>query len=858
MATDRPSPGMQQYLEFKARYPDILLFFRMGDFYELFFDDAKKASRLLDIVLTTRGAYAGQPIPMCGIPYHKLDTYLSRVVAKGMSAAICEQVGEVVANKIVHREVTRIVTPGTLIEEGLLDGRKESILMAINPSHSRSRSVGAAWLNLSTNEFFASEAPDLDSVRVLIDRIQPAEILVPDLAELNHPDTGEQLKRIDAMRFDSSLAQRYLTGHFQVADLSGFGLDPQDRSVGACAAVLQYAQDALCQKLDFVTSVRIYQPGSTIRFDANTRRNLEIDESLDPSSQAATLLDVMDFTATPMGCRLLRQWLHQPLTDFDEVRSRHEFVEAIHSPTKLESLLGMLKPIADLQRIVSRVSLGSANPRDLSALAGGLRQFKDIAKFVVDMSIQGESERFQKIDDPTHILARIETTVEESPPATTREGKVIRSGFSAELDELRELESGESDFLRTLERREQDRTSLGTLRVGFNRVHGYYLEVSRGQSEQVPEDYIRRQTLKNTERYITQELREFEARILTANAQAIELEKQIFGELVKELGGHATHLREIAYAICRVDVLQSFAQVAARYGFVRPHLVPQSGIEIEKGKHPVIAAALDQEFVPNSISLSDADRMLIITGPNMGGKSTYMRQVALIVILAYAGSFVPAASAILGPVDQIFTRIGASDNLAGGMSTFMLEMTQAANILNNATSNSLVILDEIGRGTSTFDGLALAWAIAEYMANKVSAFTLFATHFFELTALADSHPTVRNVHLDATEYGGNLAFLHAVKEGPASQSYGIQVAKLAGVPRKVLADATNKLLQLEEQGEQQKPSKQINIFDPQRSPPLDKNRLDLLQKLEDIDADSLSAREALDLLYELTGLARSL
>ena len=849
---------MQQYLEFKARYPDILLFFRMGDFYELFFEDAREASRLLDIVLTSRGSYAGKPVPMCGIPYHKLETYLARVVANGVSAAICEQVGEVVANKIVHREVKRIVTPGTLIDEGLLDGKTESILMAISPSHSRNPSAGTAWLNLSTNEFFASEAPDADSLRALIDRIQPSEVLMPDLDNLEQPNVDRQVKRIDAMRFDDSLAQRYLTGHFQVADLSGFGLTSEDRSIGACAAVLQYAQDALCQKLEFVTGVRIYQPGSTIRFDANTRRNLEIDQRLDADSRAETLLDVMDFTATQMGSRLLRHWLNQPLTDPEEVRSRHEFVEAVNSPSRLESLRGMLKPIADLQRIVSRVSLGSASPRDLVALANGLDQFSDIAKFVADMNIASETERFQRIDDPAPILERIETIVKENPPATVRDGKVIRSGFSEKLDELRELESGESEFLQTLERREQDRSGLGSLRVGYNRVHGYYLEVSRAQSDQVPEDYIRRQTLKSTERFIIQELREFEARILTANARAIELEKRIFEDLLTEVRTHTAHLREIADAICRVDVLQSFATIAARYGFVRPHLVANSRIEIVKGKHPVIAATLDQEFVPNSISLSDTDHMLIVTGPNMGGKSTYMRQVALIVILAYAGSFVPATSATLGPIDQIFTRIGASDNLAGGMSTFMLEMTQTANILNNATPKSLVLLDEIGRGTSTFDGLALAWAIAEYMANKVCAFTMFATHFFELTSLADSHPTVRNVHLDATEYGGNLVFLHAVKDGPASQSYGIQVAKLAGVPRRVLADATDKLQQLEEQGEQHRSTKQLNIFEPVPSSKLDDERTELLQKLKDIDTDSLSPREALDLLYDLTKLASSL
>ena len=854
MPSDRLSPGMQQYLEFKSRYPEILLFYRMGDFYEFFFDDAKKASKLLDIVLTKRGNYAGNPIPMCGIPYHKLDTYLARVVAKGLSAAICEQVGEVSPNKIVQREVRRIVTPGTLVDDGLVDSRSESILLAINPPRSAREASGLAWLNLSTSELLAAEAPDTGVVRALIDRIQPSEIIVPE--GFDNLDASAKAKPQDPFRFDVVLGRKHLADHFGTAHLAGFGLGPDDPSVGACSALLRYAEEVLCQKLDFVQSIRMFDTGENIRLDADTRRNLEIDQdSNERGSQS--LIDVMDFTSTAMGGRLLRTWIQQPLTAGDRVRERQDVVEAIVKSNRADELAKLLRSVADLQRILTRVSLGSASPRDASALARGLGQFHQISSWVIGLDIEQESERWNAIPDPEPVRSRIHRAIGDSAAANIRDGGVILPGTSEELDSLRTLQAGESDFLKDLERREQDRAGLGSLRVGYNRVHGYYIEVSRAQADQAPSDYVRRQTLKHTERFTTTELREFESRVLTANARALELEKRLFAELLSEVGEQVKELRLVADAIGRCDVLQSFAHAAVRFGFTRPVLSPQCGIQIENGKHPVLAATMDQEFVPNSIDLAEEERMLIVTGPNMGGKSTYMRQVALIVVLAYAGSFVPATSATIGPIDRVFTRIGAADNLSGGMSTFMLEMTQSANILNNATEKSLVLLDEIGRGTSTFDGLALAWAIAQYMASRVKAFTLFATHFFELTALARDHEIVRNVHLDATEYCGKLVLLHVVKDGPASQSYGIQVARLAGIPNEVLAYANDKLRALEDQGEADPGARQIKIFDSPHRPSQSSGPQELVRRLTELDADKMTPKDALDFVYELIALARS-
>ena len=842
------TPVMQQYLRIKAEHPKALLFYRMGDFYELFFDDAKEASQLLDITLTARGRANGAPIPMAGVPYHAADSYLAKLVEAGRTVAICEQIGDPATSKgPVDRRVQRVVTPGTLAEDGLLGPDRDSILAGLVGQGAR---WGIAWLNLASGDFAVCQASGVAELNALLARVQPAEILVPD--RFNALESAP-LQHRDALEFDADLGFRHLTEHFGVADLAAFGLAHGDLAVGAASAVLRYAQSARCQDLAFVDRMRVESDNDVVVMDAHTRRNLEIDQRLDGDT-TGTLFAVMNHTATAMGARKMHAWLNAPLREADRVAARQRAVSAILAARAAPLLQPLLGEIGDLERIASRIALGNASPRDLGKLRQAAQAAPALQRMVVDLGDEALRDRFEALPALDEERVLLERALVDDPPVTTREGGVVRRGYDAELDRLKDLTENAADWLAALEVRERERTGIAALKVGYNRVHGYYIEIPRSAAEAVPVDYVRRQTLKNAERYIMPELKRFEDDALTSQAQALARERALFGELVATLQGRNAKARHTAREVGRLDVLNSFAIAAERHGLVQPTLDDACGVSIEAGRHPVVEAEADAPFVPNDVVLHDARRMLIVTGPNMGGKSTYMRQTALIVLLAYTGSFVPAHAATIGPVDRIFTRIGASDDVARGRSTFMVEMSETAHILRNATRSSLVLLDEIGRGTSTYDGLALAWATADHIAREIGAFTLFATHYFEMTALPGELATAANVHLDAVEYQGDVVFLHAVREGPASQSYGIEVAKLAGVPRSVLDDARRRLADLEEQHHDLAPTAQGDLFQffrPRPDGDASAANHPAVEELKALDPDELTPREALAALYSL-------
>ncbi|HUY03865.1 MAG TPA: DNA mismatch repair protein MutS, partial [Rhodocyclaceae bacterium] len=799
------TPMMQQYLRLKAQHPDMLMFYRMGDFYELFFDDARRAARLLDITLTARGQSAGQAIPMAGVPYHAVEQYLARLVKQGESVAICEQIGDPAAAKgPVERAVTRIVTPGTLTDAALLDDKSDCLLAALTVSGQR---AGLAWLNLANGELSMLACPAED-LPAQFERLRPAELLLPDaqrasLAASLAQARGAAQKYLPDWHFDAESAVRLLSRHFGSRDLSAHLSDdpPEDGqalALAAVAALFQYARDTQQQALAHVTTLRVERDGEFLRLDAQTRRNLEISETL-RGEAAPTLLSLLDGCATGMGSRWLRQALHHPLADRRAAAARHDAIAALQGGvgTRLHEAL---RGSADIERITARIALASARPRDLSALRDSLAALEGLRETLAVASEERLSPLLRQMHcdlaTPQACLDLLARSVMAEPAALLREGGVIKDGYSAELDELRALQNNCGAFLLELEARERTRSGINNLKVEFNRVHGFYIEVSHANSAKVPEDYRRRQTLKNAERYITPELKAFEDRALSANERAAALEKQLFEALLKNLAAHIPELQTIARAVALADGLCALADAAKRYDYCRPEFQDEPGIEIETGRHPVVEREV-AEFIANDTRLHAARRMLLVTGPNMGGKSTYMRQVALIVLLAHCGSFVPAGACRIGPIDAIFTRIGASDDLASGRSTFMVEMTEAAAILHGATKNSLVLMDEIGRGTSTFDGMALAFAIARQLIEKNRALSLFSTHYFELTRLSQDYPECANVHLSAVEHGQAIVFLHALEEGPANQSYGIQVAALAGIPAGVIRDAKRRLSALE-------------------------------------------------------------
>jgi DNA mismatch repair protein MutS len=830
---------MQQYLRLKAQHPDILMFYRMGDFYELFYDDAEKGSRLLDLTLTARGQSAGEPVKMAGVPVHSVEQYLAKLVKMGESVAIAEQVGDVATAKgPVDREITRIVTPGTLTDPALLDEKAENVLLSVFKDKS---SVGLAWLSLASGELRVAEvAPQaLDNE---LRRIAPAEILAADGLEL----PGYTVTRLPAWSFEFEAGRKRLLEQLGAATLAGFGVEDLEPAIAACGALLDYAKKTQGQALAHVAAVRAERAGEYLRMDAATRRNLEITETL-RGEPAPTLFSLLDECATGMGSRLLRHWLHHPLRDHAVLGERHDAVQTVERA--FPEIQTTLRKFSDVERIASRIALKNARPRDLSGLRESLNLLEAL-RSLVPGSVSLLKNLTQDLQTPAETLGLLVKAIAAEPSSMVRDGGVIADRYSAELDELRGLQTNAGEFLIQLELKERARTGIPNLKVAYNHVHGYYIEVTNAQAEKVPDDYRRRQTLKNAERYITPELKAFEDKALSARDRSLALEKSLYDALLEQLAPHVKILQQIARALAQLDVLCCFSGIASKKNYCRPVFTSEISIQIEAGRHPVVESLVDP-FLANDCRLSATRQLLLVTGPNMGGKSTYMRQVALIALLAHTGCFVPARKASIGPLDQIYTRVGASDDLAGGRSTFMVEMTESASILHNATASSLVLMDEIGRGTSTFDGLALAWAIGKFLLEKNKSLTLFATHYFELTRLALEYKAAANIHLDAVEHKDTIVFLHAVEEGPADRSYGLQVAALAGVPKPVIRQAKKTLEMLEQQSLQQ--GGQNDLFanpKEEQAPETD----ELRDALQAINPDELTPREALELLYRLKKL----
>ncbi len=841
------TPMMQQYLRIKAEHPDVLLFYRMGDFYELFYADAERAAKLLDITLTSRGQSAGQPIPMAGVPVHAVEGYLAKLVRRGESVAICEQIGDPGTGKgPVERRVVRVVTPGTLTDEALLDERRSNLLLALTVDGER---YGIASLELSSGRFGVSELQGQDALLAELERLQPAEILVGDDVPLPAELTQRPgLTRRPPWHFEFDACERLLCRQFGTRDLSGFGCAGLTLAIRAAGGLLQYAQETQRTALPHIRGLSVEHRDEAIAIDAASRRNLEIEFNLSGGSDH-TLAWVLDSTCTAMGSRLLRRWLNRPLRDRGEIAARLDAVTLLLETEAHHGLRDCLHGIGDVERILSRVALRSARPRDLVALREALARLPALQERLAPLDAPLLRQLAAEAGEQPELAELLRRAIIDNPPVLMRDGGVIAEGYDAELDELRTLSRDAGEFLLDLERREREETGLANLKVSYSRVHGYYIEISKAQAKQAPERWIRRQTLKGTERYITPELKVFEDKVLSARERALAREKALYEDLLDRLNDRLAELQPCAQALAALDVLATLAERAQTLNYCRPALSDAPGLTIRAGRHPVVEQVLETPFVPNDVELTDTRRMLIVTGPNMGGKSTFMRQVALITLLAHVGSYVPADAAVIGPIDRIFTRIGASDDLAGGRSTFMVEMTETANILNNATRESLVLLDEIGRGTSTFDGLSLAWAAAAHLAERIGAFTLFATHYFELTALPDQFPTIDNVHLDAVEHGDKIVFLHALKGGPANRSYGLQVAALAGVPEPVIQAARRKLNELESSAAGREPVDQLPLF---TDPPSDP----ALAYLDELDPDALSPRQALEALYELQRLRK--
>jgi DNA mismatch repair protein MutS len=854
------TPFMRQYLSAKAEHPEVLLFFRMGDFYELFYDDARKAARLLDITLTQRGQSGGAPIPMAGVPYHAVENYLARLVRLGESVAICEQIGDpALAKGIVERKVVRIVTPGTVTDAALLEERRDNLLLAI--ATGANGAYGLAWVDLSSGRFLLSEVPHAEALAAELARLQPAETLVDEsVVWPKFVGSLPGLRKRPPWHFDGDAAKRELNRFFGTHDLGGFGVDKLPLATAAAGCLLGYVEETQKSALPHLTGMAVESASETIALDAATRRNLELDTH--PSGRTEhTLLGVLDESVTPMGARLLRRWLNRPLRSRELLRQRHQAIGALIDSRRYESLREQLRGIGDLERILARVALRSARPRDLSTLRDGLAAAPMLREQIASLDSPLLHALVERIGDHADNAALLARAIVAQPPVLQRDGGVVADGYDTELDELRRLSTHADQYLVELEEREKAASGISTLKVGYNRVHGYYIEISRAQSDKAPAHYTRRQTTKNAERYITEELKTFEDKVLSAKERSLMRERALYEALLDTLTEKLEALKAAAAAMAELDVLATLAERAEALDWSAPELTDEPGIAIERGRHPVVEKVRDEPFEPNDLVLDDGRRMLVITGPNMGGKSTYMRQNALIVLLAHIGSYVPARRAAIGPIDRIFTRIGAGDDLSRGQSTFMVEMSETANILHNATEHSLVLMDEVGRGTSTYDGLSLARAAAVHLARSSRAYTLFATHYFELTELAGEFPTIANVHLDAVELhdqkrGEQLVFMHAVKEGPANRSFGLQVAALAGLPKSVIADAKRTLAELERgmhayagapAPATTESSPQLGLFAPTPSSAVER-------ALDGIDPDALTPREALEALYRLKSL----
>ncbi|WP_019616029.1 DNA mismatch repair protein MutS [Psychromonas ossibalaenae] len=841
------TPMMQQFLTIKSEVPDTLMFYRMGDFYELFFDDARKASQLLGISLTQRGKTGGNAIPMAGVPYHSVEGYLAKLIEMGESIAICEQIGDPATSKgPVERKIVRIITPGTITDEALLDDRRDNLLCAV---YQQQNTFGVASLDIGSGRFIINQFQHLETLQAEMQRLNPAELLYPENFEhINLIEHLPTIRRRPEWEFELLTSKKTLNQQFGTKDLIGFGVEKAEVALCAAGALLQYIKDTQRTSLPHLQSIKLEQNIDSVILDAATRKNLELTQNLSGGFEN-TLAEVLDFTVTPMGSRLLKRWIHQPIRNFNILNYRQTMIQTLIDQDLTCALAEPLKQIGDVERVIARLALRSARPRDLTRLRTAFSLLPELQNLIAEMPPELVSKLSKEMGSYPELLELLEKAVIDNPPVIIRDGGVIAPGYNEELDQWRNLAQGATDYLEKLELREREATGIATLKVGYNRVHGYYIETSRSQSDAVPAHYVRRQTLKNTERYIIAELKEHEDKVLSSQGKALALEKKLYEQLIDLLMPHLHNLQFTAQSLAELDVLNNLAERALTLDYIRPTLQAKSGIEIEEGRHPVVEQVSKTPFIANPINLNDQRRMLIITGPNMGGKSTYMRQTALMVLMAHIGSFIPAQSAKIGPVDRIFTRIGASDDLASGRSTFMVEMTETANILHNATKNSLVLMDEIGRGTSTFDGLSLAWACAEELAEKIQAYTLFATHYFELTTLPESIPELVNVHLDAVEHGDGIAFLHAVQEGAANKSYGLQVASLAGVPKEVVKNAKRKLQQLELASSHNLNADQLPVqaalsfAEPETHP-----AVDLLQS---IDPDELTPKKALELIYLL-------
>lgn len=842
------TPMMRQYLALKAQHPDMLLFYRMGDFYELFFDDAEKASRLLGITLTRRGTSNGEPIKMAGVPYHAAEQYLAKLAKLGEAVAICEQVGDPATSKgPVAREVARILTPGTLTDSALLDETRDQPLLSI---YAADGVIGLARLNLASGDFVLSEVAR-GQLSQELERIHPAEIVCEDTFQHVALASYKALKkRLAPWQFDLDAAQRTLTQQLNTLDLVGFGCHEMPAAVAAAGALLDYVKHTQRTALPHIVGLSVEQTSQYIQLDAATRRNLEIDTTM-RGEASPTLYSLLNTTQTAMGARLLRHWLHHPLRDKAHVHMRHLAVAELIQTHAWQPLQNGLKLIGDIERITARIALKTARPRDLSGLRESLLQLPTLQAALTNTQCAMLQTLGASLQAPTAASDILKRAIREAPSVVLREGGVIADGYDAELDELRNIQTNHGDFLLQYEAAEKARTGLQNLKVEFNSVHGFYIEISRAQAENAPPEYRRRQTLKNVERFITPELKAFEDKVLSANDRALAREKMLYEQVLESLVPHIRELHMNAGAVASLDVLCCFAERAEALHYVQPTFVEDAGLSIEAGRHPVVES-ITQPYVSNDVALNPYRQLLLITGPNMGGKSTFMRQTALIVLMAYCGSFVPASAANIGEIDRIFTRIGASDDLAGGRSTFMVEMTETANILHNATDKSLVLLDEIGRGTSTFDGLSLAWAVAKQLLDKNKSLTLFATHYFELTRIVDDAKHAANVHLDAVEHGQGIVFLHKVEEGAANQSYGIQVAQLAGIPKPVVQLAKRKLMQLENNQITQN-THQTDMFAAVAEPVAAIGH-PIVAELEAIQPDDLTPKQALELIYQLKKL----
>ncbi len=850
------TPMMQQYLRIKAEYPYMLVFYRMGDFYELFFADAEKAARLLDITLTKRGKSAGQPIPMAGVPYHAAEGYLARLVKQGESIAICEQVGDPATSKgPVERKVVRVVTPGTVTDEALLEERRDNLLASLMEYENR---FGLATIDLSSGRFVLQQLETVEALSGELERLHPAELLLPEDYQLPAGVPSQRgITHRPVWHFDHETAVRLLTRQFGTRDLGGFGCADQTLSIAAAGSLLQYVEDTQRSALPHLRGLTVERREDAIIIDAATRRNLELDHSLSGQSQH-TLAGILDRTTTPMGSRMLRRWLNRPLRDIKQVRARHNATARLLETRCYTELRDELGAIGDIERILARIALKSARPRDLATLRDSLAALPGLQTVLAPLDAPLLNQLAVETGTHPETVQLLQRAIIESPPMLIRDGGVLAEGFDQELDELRNLSQNADQFLLDLESRERERTGITNLKVSYNRVHGYYIEISRSQSDSVPDDYVRRQTLKGSERFITPELKKFEDQVLSARERSLAREKALYDQLLDTLHPCISTLQQCAESLAALDVISNFAERAEKLNLNAPVVDEAPGLEITDGRHPVVEQVSDDPFVANSVTFSEQRRILIITGPNMGGKSTFMRQTALIVLLAYAGSFVPAAAARIGPIDRIFSRIGASDDLAGGRSTFMVEMEETANILHNATSRSLVLMDEIGRGTSTFDGLSLAWACAVELATRINAYTLFATHYFELTTLPDEYAGIANVHLDAVEHGDRIVFMHSVREGPANQSYGLQVAALAGVPRGIIERARKRLTELEESAQRHSEQQldQLPLFSAAAEDRPEPEASAAEAALDELDPDELTPRQALEALYHLKSLSR--